>query len=175
LSTSPFLYHDLASAELLRLSAQARALADDLTAAASPPLAPRAELHLVDQPVPRGEFDLASAARRYLRARRQREDLFPAELFADPAWDLLLDLFASRIEGHLVSISDACIAAGVPTTTALRWIGKLESAHLVRRRPDTMDCRRTNIELTPDAIQAVGTWLAAFLGPSDPVSVRAAC
>jgi hypothetical protein len=160
---------------LLRLAAQARTLAEELAAAASPPAAPRAELHLVGQPAPCSEFDLAATARSYLRARRQRAALFPADLFADPAWDLLLDLFASRIEGHLVSVSDACIAAGVPTTTALRWVGKLESARLLRRRPDAMDCRRTNIELTPDAIHAVGSWLTAFLWPTNPVPGRAAC
>jgi hypothetical protein len=66
--------------------------------------------------------ELAALARRYLRHRRERERLLP-DLFADPAWDILLDLFAASIERRPVSVSSACVAAAVPPTTALRWIG----------------------------------------------------
>jgi hypothetical protein len=52
-------------------------------------------------------------------ARRLRERLLPAGLFADPAWDMLLDLYAAEIEEQPVSVTSACIAAAAPATTAL--------------------------------------------------------
>jgi hypothetical protein len=57
--------------------------------------------------------------RAFLRLRSQH---FVPALFADPAWDILLDLAAARIDGRMVAVSSLCIAAAVPATTALRWI-----------------------------------------------------
>lgn len=54
-----------------------------------------------------------------IRARRLREQMFSPELFADPAWDMLLDLYAARLERRRVSVSSLCIAAAVPRCGAL--------------------------------------------------------
>jgi hypothetical protein len=110
-----------------------------------------------DLPLPATEA-LAALARAYLRHRRVREQLFP-EMFADPAWDLLLDLYAAAIEGRRVSVSSACIAAAVPPTTALRWIGILENQRLVVRIADPADRRCTHLQLSAEAETAVGKWL----------------
>lgn len=98
--------------------------------------------------------------RRYLRARRLRDELLPAELFADPAWDMLLDLYASELEGRPVSVSSACIAAAVPPTTALRWLGRLEELGLVDREDDSNDCRRTFVHLTDTGRFGIERWLS---------------
>ncbi len=100
-----------------------------------------------------------SQVRRYLRARRLRERLFPADLFADPAWDMLLDLYASELEEQAVSISSACVASAVPATTALRWLGRLEQLGLIERSDDKNDNRRTFVRLTPTTRAAVERWL----------------
>src|SRR3546814_2986047 len=50
----------------------------------------------------------AKGVRRMLRQRRMREQYFPADLFADPAWDMLLDLYAARLERQPVSVSSLC-------------------------------------------------------------------
>ena len=50
--------------------------------------------------------------REMIRLRRMREGLFESDLFADPAWDMLLDLMASRLEDKPVSVSSLCIALG---------------------------------------------------------------
>ncbi len=60
---------------------------------------------------------------RIIRQRQLRARFFDGELFADPAWDMLLDLTAARVEARRVSVTSLCIASGVPPTTALRWIG----------------------------------------------------
>ena len=58
--------------------------------------------------------------REMLRWRRRRDQLFAGDLFADPAWDMMLDLAAAGLEGVDVAVSSLCIASAVPATTALR-------------------------------------------------------
>jgi hypothetical protein len=102
----------------------------------------------------------AAKVRQYLRARRLRERLLPAELFADPAWDMLLDLYAAEIEEQPISVTSACIAAAVPATTALRWLGRLEELALTERQDDPHDCRRSYIRLTGKARDCITQWLS---------------
>lgn len=99
--------------------------------------------------------------RRAIRARRLRDQFFGTGLFEDPAWDMLLDLFAADLEGAQVSVSSLCIAAAVAPTTALRWIGRLTEAGLFERLPDPADRRRAFLTLSPRARQAMrGSWHA---------------
>lgn len=134
---------------------------------ALPPLFDPAEdgaPHGVDQPGTGDECrapDLAKLARGYLRHRRQREQQLP-DLFADPAWDLLLDLFAATMERRRVSVSNACVAAAVPPTTALRWIGTLEARGLIRRVADPKDRRVTYLRLSEATREAIAEWLAGL-------------
>lgn len=97
--------------------------------------------------------------RSIIRARRMRDRYFRGELFADPAWDMLLDLFAARLEGSRVAVSSLCIAAAVPATTALRWIKALTDRGLLVRAADPQDGRRVYIELSPDAASAMSAYL----------------
>ncbi len=87
--------------------------------------------------------------------RRARRQFFPAELFGEPAWDLLLDLFQARLEGKRISVTSACIGADVPLTTALRWIGVLEAEGLVERSRNLNDHRSTWGGLTDRATRAM--------------------
>jgi hypothetical protein len=106
----------------------------------------------------------AAFVRRLIRVRRDRERFFPAEMFADPAWDMLLDLAAARLEGKSVPVSSLCIAAAVPTTTALRWIRSLTEAGIFERRIDPGDARRTYISLSDAAAEAMFGYLRLFSG-----------
>lgn len=104
----------------------------------------------------------AALVRRLLRVRRDRDRFFPAEIFADPAWDMLLDLTAARLEGKPVPVSSLCIAAAVPTTTALRWVRSLTEAGLFERRTDPVDARRSYISLSGTAATAMLAYLRGF-------------
>jgi len=103
----------------------------------------------------------AAAVRGTIRVRRMRDAFFGPDLFADPAWDMLLDLFAAGLEDAQVSVSSLCIAAAVPPTTALRWIGILSDRRLIERRPDPQDRRRAFLVLTAAAEVAMRGYLAA--------------
>ncbi len=102
----------------------------------------------------------ASYIRETIKLRRLRERYFDAELFADPAWDILLDLFAARFEGNQVSVSSLCIAASVPATTALRWISAMTENGLLLRKQDPNDARRVFIELSSDMVTQMTTYFS---------------
>lgn len=96
--------------------------------------------------------------RRIIRQRQLRSRFFDAELFADPAWDMLLDLTAARAEHQRVSVTSLCIASGVPPTTALRWIGQMTEAGLFQRVEDEADRRRAFIALSDHAADAMARY-----------------
>ncbi len=89
--------------------------------------------------------------RKLLKSRRKRELIFADGLFADPAWDIMLDLYAAHYERRSVSVSSLCIASAVPATTALRWIKSMTDDGLLEREADKDDGRRVFIRLVDDA------------------------
>ena len=103
----------------------------------------------------------AQQIRALIRARRLRDQMLPNNIFADPAWDILLDLMAAHLEGNRVSVSSLCIAAAVPPTTALRWIRQLTDHGLLLRQADNADGRRVFITLSSEGIRAVEQWFLA--------------
>ena len=159
----------LASTEdlpLEQLAATAQMLADGLVAAArrsDRPAQQRPRLQLVgaNDSQATGDASLLILARCYLRARRLREGLFQERIFADPAWDMLLELYACRLEGRKLSVSDACNAASVPPTTALRWVDRLAGSGVLKRYPDPKDSRRIYVELTAVTAWRMELWLKA--------------
>lgn len=90
-------------------------------------------------------------AETYYRFRRTRDKIFDNRLFADPAWDMLLDLFIAKLTKKRISVSSLCIASAVPATTALGWIAHMEERYLIRRTSDADDRRRIYVELTEQA------------------------
>lgn len=105
-----------------------------------------------DQPV--SERDV----RALLKLRRNRDRYFQADLFADPAWDILLELYASAIGQYRMSVTGLCSGAAVPATTALRWIGQLEDRGLICRRPDPTDGRRCFLMLSNQGLEAMNAY-----------------
>jgi len=103
--------------------------------------------------------------RRIIRQRQLRARFFDGDLFADPAWDMLLDLTAARAEHSRVSVTSLCIASGVPPTTALRWIGQMTDAGLLERIEDETDRRRAFITLTDKAADTMARYFAD-IGPN---------
>jgi DNA-binding MarR family transcriptional regulator len=95
-----------------------------------------------------GTLQWSSCAKAEIEARAARARFFKASLFSDPAWDILLDLFAADQEGRRISISAVGLTAGIPLTTALRWINALEREDLVERAGDPTDARRTFLRLS---------------------------
>lgn len=111
-----------------------------------------------------GEQEMVSLAKKLLGDRRKREREFMGLAdFADPQWDILLDLFVAKKIGKHISVSSACVAATVPATTALRNLSILAGAGLVERTHDQNDHRFVYVSLTEKAVtkmEAYLSWLA---------------
>jgi DNA-binding MarR family transcriptional regulator len=98
-----------------------------------------------------GDSVTAQRVSAILKARRSRDRFFDRELFADPAWDMLLELYAADLAGYRLQISSLCIGAAVPATTALRWIKSLDQRGLLVRTADPKDARRFFVTLSDAA------------------------
>lgn len=96
-----------------------------------------------------------TAAIAWIRARKARDDALGEDLFFDPAWSILLELYVHHRQRTAVSITSLCVAAGVPSSTGLRWMTLLERRGLVAREPDPFDRRKIYTMLTAEAITKV--------------------
>ncbi|WP_375397709.1 winged helix DNA-binding protein [uncultured Sphingomonas sp.] len=112
----------------------------------------------------------AADIRRAIRARRLRDQQFPDGLFEDPAWDMLLDLYAAQLEGAQVSVSSLCIAAAVPPTTALRWLGRMTEMGLFERQPDPADRRRIFMVLSATTRERMQRYFALLAQAGLPIT-----
>lgn len=123
------------------------------------------------KPVPRRPT-LTEVAQHIVETRRDRKRDFGSELFVDPAWDMMLDLFIAREQDRHISIDSLATASGRPSTTALRWVGVLiETGHFVSRS-DPAAGSVQHVELSPATygqLQAylsrvADAWVAACWG-----------
>jgi DNA-binding MarR family transcriptional regulator len=101
-------------------------------------------------------------AAKLLHLRRLRDRLFTPGLFADPAWDMLLDLVVAEDLGRSTAVSSLCIASAAPVSTALRYLHIMEQEGLIARRADPSDGRRHLVSLTPSVSQQLRQLLAEF-------------
>lgn len=136
---------------LLKLSDEMSQIAGKLTRLASDPSGGEQSLR---HPLDTSDLT-AKRVRAVIEARRLRSRFFPDDLFADPAWDMLLELLFAELVQHRVAVSSLCIAAAVPPTTALRWLNTLVEHGLVVRRSDPHDGRRVFVELSNAASAAL--------------------
>lgn len=95
------------------------------------------------------------------QARRARDRYLPAALFAEPAWDMLLELYSADVEGREVPTTSLCIASTAASTTALRYIEMLERTGLIERRPSPRDNRVTLIRLSAQGRTSMAAYLVA--------------
>lgn len=85
-----------------------------------------------------------------LRLRRRREKKFSVSYFGDPAWDILLELERAQRMGQRIAITDIGVEPGIPLTTVLRYLSRLEKDGFISRRVDPNDRRRVFVSLTAD-------------------------
>lgn len=98
---------------------------------------------------------------RILSARRGRRHFFPGHLFGEPCWEMLLTLALAELEQRRVTVSALCSAAGVPNTTAARYVLVLVEAGIVTCTEDGLDRRRRFVSLTPAAAEQLARYFEA--------------
>lgn len=107
--------------------------------------------------------ELLTAAREIYARRRARDRVMPPGLMGEPAWDILLALYAEAA-GNL-TMSSLCHGVGVPYTTASRWVGHLEARGWVDRFDHPRDSRVVLLALSDDGRLIVARALSAMLRP----------
>lgn len=86
--------------------------------------------------------------RAIVRSRSLRRRFLNLELCRDPAWDMLLELYANRLAGIRISVTSLCLASSAPSTTALRSVNMMVEQGLAVREADPRDGRRVFLSLS---------------------------
>ncbi|MDR3471689.1 MAG: response regulator [Devosia sp.] len=113
----------------------------------------------------------SDAAQLLLKARQKRDAIFGTDLFDDPTWHIMLDLYSSTLHGRTVTVSDLCVASGSPATTALRRLGMLADLGLIVRLPDVSDRRRVLVSPSEPGRRAMdrfAEWLRDSVSQEKP-------
>lgn len=97
--------------------------------------------------------------RSIVRARQRRHEFMDSSSFADPAWDIMLDLTSAALEGRSVPVLGATAAANVPVTTALRYVNQLVAGGAVKRWDDPTDKRRSLLALEDQSLERMLKYL----------------
>lgn len=100
-------------------------------------------------------------AKATLRRKLLRQQLlgYP-ELFGDPGWEMIVDVFIHELERKQLPVTSLCVTAGIPMSSALRLAQRLVDAELLIRVPDPYDGRRSFVKLGPGIAQR----LRAYFG-----------
>ncbi|HJR82822.1 MAG TPA: winged helix DNA-binding protein [Sphingomicrobium sp.] len=106
----------------------------------------------------RSQFADVLSIRSAIQARAQRGRHLNPDLFADPAWDMLLELYSAALTQRKLTVSKLGARAGVPMTTALRWISTLEREGLIDRGHDRLDGRRVFLTLSKKGERAMSAY-----------------
>lgn len=102
-----------------------------------------------------GDQHLAQLAKILHSCRTKRRAFLAGDLLAEPAWDMLLDLFLHHVQGKELRTTSVCLASNTPPTTALRWIWVLEGEGILERHDDPADHRMKIVRLSPRGVDAM--------------------
>lgn len=97
-------------------------------------------------------------------AAQARREFFPGELFADPAWDIMLGLYCSHGRGEKINVTTLGQSVGLAQTTSLRWLNELAKEGFVERIRDPRNRRRVFVNLTASAHEKMTLWLEKTRG-----------
>ena len=99
--------------------------------------------------------------------RRARSSIFGGDLFSDPAWDILLELYAAKLGHRKTSLEDLARSSGTPLSTTGRWVAALDGHGLAQQVRDPTKGACTRICLTAEGVSRMerlaNQWGSAFV------------
>jgi hypothetical protein len=114
---------------------------------------------------------LGLIAEDFLRKSLGRKQ-FIGNIADDPAWNIMLAIFAAQTSGHGISIAGVTATSEVAGTTALRYLTHLADRGILERSSDPHDMRRTFVELSPTAYDRMIETVRSFcVSPPTPSTV----
>ena len=99
-------------------------------------------------------------ARDHLDDRQNRARFFNESIFGEPAWEMLVLLYAYNDQARF-TVSKLIDRAGAAYSSGLRWLQYLEQSELISRRASTTDGRVQFVELTPTAHHLLDLYFSA--------------
>ena len=103
--------------------------------------------------------EVKQRALQMLADRRRRHEVFGKSMFGEPAWEILLFLYALGPKQTITKLADL---AGASKSTTLRWIDYLEKERLIARVHHALDSRVFLLELTEKARQALDRYFGTL-------------
>lgn len=103
--------------------------------------------------------DLVAIAELLLDQRARRAEHLPADLFHEPAWDMLLALFIAQERRQTMNVKSLVACASAPVTTSQRWIDHLHKLRLIERVTDPEDRRRIEVSLSEAGTRSMCDYL----------------
>jgi hypothetical protein len=97
------------------------------------------------------QVTIEAGIKRELKALELRHRIFPEAAHDQVAWSMLLAAHKYAAPGRQLPVTALCTFACSPDTTALRWLGVLEQAELLRSGRDANDGRRRLMSITDTA------------------------
>lgn len=107
--------------------------------------------------------DLREIAQFSFVVRQARYEHFCPAMFREPAWDLLLALYVIGGESGAVTLAILARDAGIPTSTALRWVDYLAERGLVERQRSDQDRRASALSLSSQGRTSIEAYFSDVL------------
>lgn len=101
-------------------------------------------------------------ATRLLHLRGKRNRLLGADLMRDPALDIMLGLVSADEQQRETCTKALCYDAGLPTTTALRHLDRMEAEGLIKRGTHRDDNRQTLVSMTDERASEMRDLIGLF-------------
>lgn len=104
---------------------------------------------------------MQEAARYVLRLRKAAKSYFGPPVLSEPAWNLMLALYSADLAHDEFRIGSIAELAGIPRSTTLRWLIKLQDGGFVALESDPRDKRAVGVRMTETGRQAMAKSLGA--------------
>jgi DNA-binding MarR family transcriptional regulator len=91
---------------------------------------------------------LVEMIEKYFENKRLRYIIISQDLFSDPYWDILMELFYARLRGKNVTVSAVATAGNMAQTTGLRYLDSLLAMEYIYRERDDCDGRKVFIKIS---------------------------
>lgn len=104
---------------------------------------------------------------KYFDNKRLRYIIVSQDLFSDPYWDILVELFHARLRRKDITVSAIATAGNMPQTTGLRYIDSLLAIEYIYREKDAWDGRKVFIRISDKAFLLMKEYYVRILKISD--------
>ena len=107
---------------------------------------------------------MLQAARLILQRRRLSADEFGDDMFGEPAWEMLLELYVREGSGASTTSAELFATTRTPQSTAERWLRQLEADGLLYRRSHAVEPSTDFVELSDRARASLERYFVAISG-----------